>query len=251
MDTHEASIYTAVIIIAIVLGSTIIFFAISVFRQQRKFINMQRMYFSSDINLLEDERHRVARDLHDELGPNLSLSRSHINEIITADQKNRAHIKKASEYLFAVMAKMGHIARNLAPGALEKKGLFFTINDFLDGLAEISTIKFQFIYEVKSSTELNTSIHLYRIVQELGHNAIKHSKATMVEIHFKERGNKIYLYYKDNGIGFNNYEISSNPNGMGLGSLKSRTELLGGKMSFQSSSQKGTMYFFEFPTKTR
>lgn len=246
MDTHEASIYTAVVITALVLGSTIIFFAFSIFRQQRRYIKMQRMYFSVELELLEKERYRVARDLHDELGPSLSLSRSHISEIQAVDPQSLMHIEKASGFLFDVMQKMGQIAHNLAPVSLEKKGLKFALMEFLEGLQEVSNIRFELIYYIKEEMELNRRIHLYRIVQELGHNAVKHSGASKMDIHLKEKNDKIYLYSKDNGSGFEmNRAFLSN--GLGLGSIKSRTELLKGKMRWQSKSQNGTMYFFEFP----
>ncbi len=246
MDTHEASIYTAVVITALVLGSTILFFAFSIFRQQRRYIKMQRMYFTVEIEALEKERYRVARDLHDELGPSLSLSRSHICEISAHDQDSRHHIEKASDFLYDVMKKMGQIAHNLAPGSLEKKGLKYALLQFLDGLQEVSQIRFELIYELRQELELNRRIHLYRIIQELGHNAVKHSGASKMDIQLKEKNEMIYLYSKDNGSGFEmNRAFLSN--GLGLGSIKSRTELLRGRMRWQSKSQKGTMYFFEFP----
>jgi signal transduction histidine kinase len=99
MGAYETSIYHAILITAIVLGCVIVYFAVSVFRQQRKYIRLQRQYFTDEINLLEKDRTRIARDLHDEVGPLLSLTKSHIAELEGTDEKENVHIGKATEHL--------------------------------------------------------------------------------------------------------------------------------------------------------
>jgi signal transduction histidine kinase len=243
MDSHETTIYIAVLITARVMGCIIIFFAFSMIRQQRKHNRLQRKYFSHQINLLEADRERVARDLHDEVGPSISMVKSHINEIITADKKSEMHIERANENLYKVTQRMGQIAVNLAPGALQKKGLHYVLQDFVEDAEAASGMEFQLKYEVMKDIPASMGIHLYRIVQEICHNAMKHSYASHITIHFKETGKKIYLYCKDDGTGFMEPQ---NGKGMGLGSLKSRTQILGGSMRYQSQFNKGTEYFFEF-----
>ena len=251
MDSNEASIYTAVIITAIVLGCIIIYFVISLYAQQRKHIRMQRRYFYNEVNLLEKERYRMSRDMHDELGPGLSMTMSHVNEIIAADEKSVHHKEKALAFLLNVMERIGQIAINLAPGSLQRKGLRFALQDFIESLDDVSFIEFELKYDIKMEIDKSMGIHLFRIVQELCHNAVKHSEASKVLVQFKEKEKRFYLYYSDNGKGFAFDEKSPNENGIGLGSLKSRTELLGGKMRLQSNPPDGTSYLFEFPQQKK
>lgn len=247
MDTHEASIYTAVLITALVLGCTILYFAYTVFRQQRKYIQMQRIYFTKEINLLEKERNRVARDLHDELGVLLSMAVSSIQQIKSGSEHPHLLAEKADDYIQQAVRRMGQIAINLTPTALTKKGLKFTIERFFEALQEVCAIRFYSTYEVKDMMPPAKSIHLYRIVQEVCNNAIKHSQATQLEIRFKQRKNKIYIWCKDNGIGFNIDKTDHQREGLGLNSIRSRTEILNGQMKCTSDAQNGTEYFFEFP----
>jgi two-component system, NarL family, sensor kinase len=249
MDTHEASIYTAVIITAIVFGCIIIYFVISLYVQHRKRIRIQRRYFYNEVNLLEKERFRLGRDLHDELGPGLSMTMNHLEEIMTDDASSTHHKKKAGMYLKNVMERIGEIAINLAPSTLQRKGLKFAIQDFIDSLDDVSFIEFEFKYDIETEIDKSMDIHLFRIVQELCHNAVKHSEASKVLVQLKEKEKKIYLYYSDNGRGLKNDKKSINGKGIGMGSIKSRTELLAGKMRLQTSEQGGTSYLFEFSQK--
>ena len=244
MDTHETSIYSAVLITAVVLGCIIVYFAVSVFRQQRRYIRLQRKYFGEEVELLEKEKIRIARDLHDEAGPLLGLTKAHIHQIRPKDEEENLHIQKASENLIKLIKRMEQIAINITPGSLSKKGLQFSLEQFFDDVTEVYRLEIVFKYEVASVIDLNRSLHLYRIVQELTHNTIKHAGATELYVHFKERHQKLYLFYSDNGKGF---ETSvSRDRGIGSGSIRNRCEILHGQMKFHSKKNKGSEYFFEF-----
>lgn len=247
MDAYETTIYTAVLITGVILGFIILFFALSVFRHQRKHIEMQRLYFLNEINLLEKERTRIARDLHDEIGPLLSLTKYQVNGIHGLDEKQLKQIDKTNENLQMIIELLGNIAINLTPGILIKKGLRAALEGFISDYSEMVFAETRFLYEVNQEIPSPVAIHLYRIIQELVHNAVKHSKATRLELHFKERDQRLYIFYRDNGIGFSTNETESN--GIGLRSLKSRTGMLGGRMRCTSKPGEGTEYFIEIPLK--
>lgn len=244
MGAYETSIYTAVLTTALVLGCIIVYFAVSVFKQQRKYINLQRKYFLDEVNLLEKEKKRIAHDLHDEVGPLLGLSKSHIQQVKPREDTEALHIQKVSEHLDKVMERMGQIAINITPGSLVKKGLRFSIEQFLDDLRDAYGLVIVFKYNVDRSIDSNTSLHIYRIVQEIAHNTVKHSGAGTLEVQLKERRQRLYLFCRDDGRGFSS---SMNGEGHGTGSIRNRCEILYGKMRFRSNAKEGTEYFFEFP----
>src|ERR1700751_4273266 len=93
----ETSIYTAVLITAVVVGALLIYFGITIFRNQRKHFKLLTEHFLEEMERLEKERIRIATDLHDELGPVLSVTQIHIDKITPGNDKDAMHLKKASE----------------------------------------------------------------------------------------------------------------------------------------------------------
>lgn len=246
MDTAETTIYTAVLITGIVIGMIIIYFAFTILRSHRKYFKLLRQQFLAEMELLEKERNRIARDLHDELGPLLTVARIHIEATEGVSQEDRHHLEKADEKIKILTERFSGIAKNLTPKALASKGLQIALEDFFEECREISPIKMELAYQIESRLFINTSLHLFRMIQEMMHNAMKHSGASKLHIQLKEKKRKIYLFYKDNGMGIMNKNTSPG-NGLGMQSIQNRAEMLGGKMIVIKPKEKGTEYFFEIP----
>jgi signal transduction histidine kinase len=124
------------------------------------------------------------------------------------------------------------------------------LTDFFEQYSEVTKIKFEYRYNVKTMIETNMALQIYRMVQEMVHNAVKHSWATEVDVILHEQKKKLYIQCKDNGVGMI-IEESKKDKGLGIGSLKARAEMLGGKMFFTSKLKSGTEYFFEIPLKIK
>ncbi|HWI90448.1 MAG TPA: ATP-binding protein [Flavisolibacter sp.] len=247
MDTHETSLYTTALIVFGTLGVSIIYFVVSIYRQQRYFLEQQRMYFTDDINLLERERSRTAHDLHDEIGPLVTAMRTRLQLIKPAGEKDAEHIKKIEEYARSFLKRMREIAINLSTGSLAEKGLEFALRQMLENVQEIYAIRFRLVYRVETAIDVNSSIHLYRIVREIIHNTIKHAGASEMRIQLQERKGMLYLACSDNGSGFVAGNKNEKEGGMGRSSLQSRTIVLKGSMDIQSEPGKGTQHVFKFP----
>jgi signal transduction histidine kinase len=247
MDSFETSIYNAVLISGIIIGAIIIYFLFSLIQQKRRTARAQRMYLLKEINLIENERKRVARDMHDELGTLLSIAKGHANYIRPSGEDEIYHFEKVNENLLKLNKRMGEIAINLCPSALEKKGLQFVLQNFLEELQEVTTSRIMLQCESLPSLSPGFSIHIFRIVQEACHNAVKHSGCSLIEVRLRSFDKKICLLIRDNGRGLNNEKHPENPDGQGLGSIKNRAEMLEARMVIHSSSRKGTEYYFEFP----
>jgi len=246
MDTNETTIYTAILITGIVFGTIFLYFTITIYRNHRRHFKLLNQQFVAEVDLLEKERARIASDLHDELGPMLALTQIQVNSIESTDERELMYLEKANENIQQVTERLSGIAKNLSPGILIKKGLEAALKDFINQIEETGQIKMNLSFSVQSGLDVLQSLHLYRMIQELIHNTIKHSKATMIEIQLKETRGKIYLLYADNGLGVSTKNKGNKSFGLGLGSLKNRTEMLGGKMD-SSTVKKGIEYFFEFP----
>jgi signal transduction histidine kinase len=249
MYSIETSIYTAVLITGFVIGGLLIYFGITISRKQKKHFKMLSEHFLAEMERLEQERIRIARDLHDELGPILSVTQIHIDATSPDNAKDLSHLQKARDNIQILLERFGGIAHNLTPKVLITKGLNTALSDFFEQYREVTKIKFDYVYKVTAKIEANTALQIYRLIQEMSHNAVKHSGATEIGVLLLERKRKLYIQCKDNGTGMILGQHKNDEKGLGLESLRSRTEMLGGKIQVSSILKAGTEYFLEIPLK--
>ena len=247
MGTPQTTIYSSVLIASIVLGLVIVFFIISVIRQLRINLQLRKKNMFNEISGLEKERSRIASDLHDELGPLLSAVKMKINSFELADSTDYPELEKTNDHIDSVITRMREISFDLMPSSLLKKGLGAALNEYFSFLKKQHSIHFIVINEADYFINENKAVNIYRIVQEVIHNSIKHSKSTEIATEIKIVDNKVCLAMSDNGMGFNYKEMLAQSSGIGLGSINNRVEIVGGKMLVSSLHNKGTKYYFEIP----
>ena len=161
----------------------------------------------------------------------------------------KQHVKKSNDALFSVVSESIEMVRNLSHSLVTPH---IKKEEFKDELKELchlfsgDSLKVQyFFYEWPSIENADITTHLYRIIQELLKNAIKHSQAKNVYLQFMSDGEqKISIIYEDDGIGFNHKKNTRK--GLGLNNIKNRLELINGNMRFDTSKEtKGTTIFIE------
>jgi signal transduction histidine kinase len=247
MDAKETSFYTAVLIISIVLGIIITYFIISLLRQQRRSLALYRQSILTEITTLERERSRIASDLHDEIGPMLSAVKLRINCLEVEAEEDKEDIRNTSGHIDELIRRMREISFDLMPNTLIRKGLVMAITEFVEYCGQHSILNITFKNKGDITLEEQKAINLYRIVQEVVHNAIKHSRATNLELELTSEEHQIILSATDNGIGFDHDLSLREATGLGLRNLLSRTEIMNGKMFVESKKDKGTRFLFEIP----
>ncbi len=247
MDTTETTLYTAILIATIVIGTVLFYFAFSMYRGRVKHYRLLTKQLLAEMDVLERERTRIATDLHDDLGPMLAVTKIHIDQIepISATEQQRHSL--AVENILTLTNRLGEIAKNLTPAILKSKGLQIALEEFVDQFDEVSNMNIKLEYMIKRTPNSFYALHIYRIVQELVHNAVKHSAAQHVLIQLKERKQKLYIFYTDDGKGIETANKENQQTGLGLGSLQNRANLLGGKMTRTQTKTKGTDFVFELP----
>ncbi len=245
MDSSEATIYHAVIMASIILGGLFAVLVVVILRSQRRFMRLQRRRLLWEVQLLEDERTRIARDLHDELGPNLTITNVLLSESLREEKPVKEFIQQAQKNIAATNRRMGEIARNLTPSALASKGLNAALEEFLGQIEMSGTIHVLYKYKVNHNIGPEDGLHVFRMVQELVHNVLKHSEASQVEVQLKVRKKKLYIFCRDNGKGMELIYGNDKRKGLGRASLQNRLDMLGGKMHV--SSENGTAYYIELP----
>jgi two-component system NarL family sensor kinase len=201
----------------------------------------------------EQERTRLARDLHDGLGGMLTGVKFQLNSMkgnVILSEENISTFTKSISQIDNAISEMRRVAHNMMPEALLKFGLNETLKSYCDSVSQNSdlTVSYQ-SFGMDERLEQTNEIVVYRIVQELLNNTIKHANATRSDIQLTRNGNLISLTVEDNGKGFDvkSENIASKPanTGIGLSNINHRVEYLNGKIDVQSDS-KGTSTHIEF-----
>lgn len=204
--------------------------------------NQQKLYISNALLEGEEvERKRIARDLHDGLGSMLSGVKIHLNQQAESDSGNLSDV---NSLLDSSIRELRNISQNLMPESLLKLGLEHALRDLCFTLSNSNnSIEFQYLIE-EANLDENHEIAIYRIIQELLNNAVKHSKATEILVSCSQNENVFFITVEDNGIGFDVSEKEYSI-GMGLKNIKNRVEFLEGKIEIDSQPNRGTSTHIE------
>lgn len=199
----------------------------------------------------EQERTRLAKDLHDGLGGMLSGIKYSFNTmkgnlIMTAD--NLQAFERGIDMLDSSINEMRRVAHNLMPEALVKFGLDTALRDFCNEINQSGSLKLQYQSSGLENAviESNTAITVYRIVQELVNNVLKHAGAAVVLVQIIKNETGIAITVEDDGKGFDTTLVQK-AKGIGWSNIHSRVEYLKGKIDIESTPQKGTSVFIELP----
>lgn len=247
MDLFETKIFSAILIAATVLALVVGYFIISILRNQRRHMKLQEQNLMVEITTLENERKRIVADLHDELGPLLSVVKFQISGLETQDPEDLELIEKASGNLDNILHRIRGICNELMPQVLIRKGLVVAIHDFLSELSATSSIKLSFTHQEDISIHPHAEVHLYRMIQEIVNNAIKHSGGTQLSIDLKNKGNLLIITTHDDGKGLPGDAVLRQSKGHGLKNILSRVDILKGDVYLASEPNKGTTYTIEVP----
>lgn len=197
----------------------------------------------------DEERGRLARDLHDGLGGLLSgvkFSLTNMKSNVVLDGESALVFERSLDMLDHSISELRRVAHNMMPEVLVKFGLAEALKSYCDHLAEskIYKIDFQFI-GIKDRLEKNTEIFIYRIIQELLNNISKHAQATHVLVQLAQQENELNITVEDNGKGMTNDITQST--GAGWANIRSRVDYLKGKLDIQSSPGQGTSIHITIP----
>ena len=198
----------------------------------------------------EEERTRISRELHDELGQALSILQmdlSWLENRLPGGKEWLEKITSMSELLENTMQTVQEISRELRPSLLDNLGLLAAIEWQTQEFQKRSGIRCE-INEISEEIEPNPEISttLFRILQEALTNIVRHSKAKCVEVSLKIKAGKLILVIKDNGIGIT-WDQISDPDSMGLIGMQERIDFMQGEFKIHGSPKKGTTLTVSIP----
>ncbi|SDC79359.1 sensor histidine kinase [Niabella drilacis] len=245
MDTTKDPL---IITAAVVLFIMLLLFAVVltfIIRAQRQFYANSSKTVLSRLEILETERTRIARDLHDELSPMLSRVFMYVD--VCSNRYGPAvsdFLLPPKDILSHLIERVAEIIKNLEDERIIKNGLQQSILTILEQYRHLQQLQSTFYYKVKSPLSRAATIGLYLILLELIQNTLKHAHASAIEVQIWQWRSFLFFNYKDNGSGTC---FSGNPDGTGLKSLQQRIELLGGTP--EANTQPGNGFQFHIPLK--
>jgi two-component system, NarL family, sensor kinase len=238
--------FKVVAIVSIIILLIIGYFIYAIVKRQKEVMVWQQARIKAEIETLENERKRISSDLHDELGPLLSAVRFQINHLEPTDKTEINLLEKSTSQIDEIIQRFREISYDLLPNTLVRKGLVKAVEEFITKLKGAHPVEINFVSNDLNLTK-DKEINLYRIIQEIIHNCIKHAQATTLHLSIQTDAQKLILNTTDNGIGFNYEEKMKTANGLGLLNLQSRTDVLNGKLLVSSQPNKGTNFTLTIP----
>jgi signal transduction histidine kinase len=198
----------------------------------------------------EEERQRISRELHDDLGQSLTthmISLRNLQDDLTIPQETLfERLQALQDQSFEIFVKIRRLAQDLRPPVLDALGLKVSMQTYCTEFTRRTHLPVTF--DVDDSLPALPDIYniaLYRILQEALNNIVKHAKATHVWVDLSIEENLITLTVQDNGQGFEVDKQTSS--GMGLSSMNERVTIAGGKFTISSTQKHGTILSAQFP----
>lgn len=209
----------------------------------------QKELLQSTIEVQEEERMRIARDLHDDISSKLNIVTLNCHMLSIGeldDNKRKETINNIINISSKALENSRRIAHDLFPPVFDKFGLAAGVEELCNEFNSVNNVTVNLQNSVTFDEEdKNRHLHVFRILQELMNNSLRHGKASVVDIAFIKKNNRTVCYYKDNGSGFN-VSDTRKKGGLGMQNIQSRISFLGGDITIDSAINKGTEITFSF-----
>ncbi|MDI3318299.1 sensor histidine kinase [Pinibacter soli] len=211
--------------------------------QQMEF-QQQKMLLNASIKLQEEERQRLAADLHDDAGPLLATARLYLNEnLVNLDKTTQLqNIYNAKQIIDETIQLIRNISHSLMPPTLKNFGLESAVNDLFQKISGAGTITGSArFHDYKERMPAEKELIVFRIIQELVNNILKHSNSSFIHITQNINGNSFFIRLHHDGKGLTQADfekLNKSSGGLGLKNIQSRLNVLQGKIFFERDSSQ-------------
>jgi signal transduction histidine kinase len=215
-------------------------------------LQQQELRSRAIIEAEEKERTRIARELHDGIGQQLSAAKLNISglqaSLNTNNNEEKVMIQNAIDLIDESVKEVRVVSHSMMPNALIKSGLVSAVREFINKISSSGSLRINLeIVGLTDRLEQTVETVLFRVLQELVNNIIKHAQATEVSIQLIRHETELTILIEDNGVGFNVDKVLDKEGGIGLKNIQSRVAFLNGQVFFDSHVDKGTTVTIEIP----
>lgn len=203
----------------------------------------------------EGQRRKLSKEMHDGIGPLISTIKLNLDalamEIGQPSPKASQMIESITELLQTMSKDIRSISHNLMPSVLVDFGLVAALENLCQRVNSSGKVQTNFFHAgMKERLDPKLALGLYRIAQELMHNAVKHARADVINVQLIKHPDSIVLMVEDDGIGFQPQELEERPDkGIGLQNIQTRAKSLGGTFLLESQPGAGVLATVEVPLK--
>jgi len=213
--------------------------------------NYQKELLNAEVLAQEAERERIATELHDSIGGLLSATKiyvSNVSQQLPSEQFD-LYKDKALQTLNENIGEVRTITNDLFPQSLEHVGIVKASKKLTEKLTDLKQIKVDFHANAQQRFHKAHEKAIFRVLQELINNTLKHSEAENVELYFNFETDQLAIYYKDDGYGFDRqaYETKKDSTSFGLKNIESRISFLEGKITYKTEPNQGVEISLKFP----
>lgn len=210
---------------------------------------MQQLRLSAEIDAQEKERRRIARDLHDDLGTRISTLKLYMGSLrkqLPEGAAARETEQNARELLDESMKELRNMLHDLSPETVLRYGLVKALEDLLVRVDKSRLIRTSMQFTgTEPSLPSETALALYRVLQELVNNSIKHSRCERIDVRMMHRAGSLEILYQDDGRGM---DLTSPRTGHGLNNIHNRLQLIEGGISWDSAPGQGLRAIIQLNT---
>ncbi|MEP7037581.1 MAG: two-component regulator propeller domain-containing protein [Acidobacteriota bacterium] len=247
--TVKPPFYRTWIFLAVCLAAFGIFvFAVYRIRFSRleKAQHAQEEFSRRLINAHESERRRIAGELHDSIGQSLAMikNRADFSLMKSDSEETREHLEIIAAQTSQTINEVREISYNLRPYLLERLGLTQSVKSLLNEVSDLGKIKITAeIDNIDNLFGAEKEMSLFRIMQEIVNNIVKHSEADLVQVSIKKESAVLTISVADNGVGFSQTDAiktEANQGGFGLIGMAERVRMFGGRQKIESATGAGT-----------
>jgi signal transduction histidine kinase len=206
---------------------------------QRLEQDQQKTLLNASIRLQEEERQRIAADLHDDAGPLLATARLYLNEnLVNLDKATQLQsIYNAKQIIDDTIQLIRNISHSLMPPTLKNFGLESAVNDLFQKISGSGSMNASCrFHDYRERMKTENELIVFRVIQELVNNILKHSNASFIHLTQNMSGNKFFIriHHDGRGITQTDFEKLNKSNvGLGLKNIQSRLKVLHGKVFFE------------------
>jgi len=194
----------------------------------------------------EKERTRIAGELHDDLGALMTNVRMHFESLKASQAPDL--FDKTDTLLHEAYQKVRSIAHAKNSGVIANQGLLKAVKDLAQKVSQLNGLEIQVVHHgMTNRLENSLELSIFRIIQELITNIIKHAQANTATIHLVNHGDSLNIMVEDDGLGFNPQHISARSQGMGISSIDKRVNHLDGSLTIESAPGEGATVIIDIP----
>jgi two-component system, chemotaxis family, CheB/CheR fusion protein len=205
------------------------------------------------LNAQEDERRRIARELHDDLGQRAALASQLVDRMAAASERpsaeNQANFDSLKSMINGISDGLREVSHRLHPAIIADLGLPQALSSLVSDYRALGLDLASFIEDVPDTIPLPTATALYRIAQEGFHNILRHAPGAPAKLSLKTVDSQIEMRIEDAGPGFSLVHAEK-ASGLGLLSMRERAMIIGGSFQLKTSPGKGTMVLLTAPIGT-